>query len=145
VVPGVSALQAAAARAGAPLGHDFCVLSLSDRLTPLAVIERRLQAAIDGDLAIALFNPAAKTRREPLLRALARLRTARGDDCPVVVARELGRPDETVTVTTLGALDAEAIDMLTLLIVGSSATRIVRHGGRDYVLTPRGYRVSAER
>ena len=73
------------------------------------------------------------------------MRAARGDDCPVVVARELGRPEETVTVTTLGALDADAIDMLTLLIVGSSATRIVRHGGRDYVLTPRGYRVSAER
>ncbi|MGD9539036.1 MAG: precorrin-3B C(17)-methyltransferase [Alphaproteobacteria bacterium] len=141
VVPGVSALLAAAARAGAPLGHDFCVLSLSDRLTPLAVIERRLQAAIDGDFVIALFNPAGKTRREPLMRALVRLRAARPGDCPVVVARELGRPDEHVTVTGLAALDADAVDMTTLLIVGSSASRLVKHGGNDYVLTPRGYEI----
>ncbi len=145
VLPGVSALQAAAARAGAPLGHDFCVLSLSDRLTPLAVIEQRLAAAIEGDFVIALFNPAGQTRREPLSRALRQLRTARPPACPIVVARELGRPDERVIVTTLGALDEASIDMLSLLIIGNSTSRIVRHGGVDYVLTPRGYRVTPAR
>lgn len=145
VLPGVSALQAAAARAGAPLGHDFCVLSLSDRLTPLAVIEQRLGAAVAGDFVIALFNPAGKTRREPLRRALERLRAARPANCPVVLARELGRPDERVTVTTLGALEDASIDMLSLLIVGNSTSRIVHHGGVDYVLTPRGYRVTPAR
>ena len=141
VLPGVSAMQAAAARAGAPLGHDFCVISLSDRLTPLAIIEQRLAAAIDGDFVIALFNPAGKTRREPLSRALQQLRTARAPTCPVVLARELGRPDERVVVTTLSALDEVSIDMLSLLIVGNSTSRLVRHGGIDYILTPRGYRV----
>lgn len=145
VLPGVSALQAAAARAGAPLGHDFCVLSLSDRLTPLEVIEQRLDAAMAGDFVIALFNPASKTRREPLTRALTRLRAARGPTRPVVVARELGRHDECITVTTLGGLDDSSIDMLSLLIIGNSTSRIVRHGGIDYVLTPRGYRVTPTR
>ncbi len=144
VLPGVSAMQAAAARAGAPLGHDFCVLSLSDRLTPLAIIEQRLAAAIQGDFVVALFNPAGKTRREPLTRALQQLRAARPASCPIVLARELGRPDERVTVTTLGALDEASIDMLSLLIVGNSTSRTVRHGGIDYVLTPRGYQVATK-
>lgn len=142
VAPGVSAMLAAAARAGAPFGHDFCAISLSDRLTPLAVIEQRLEAALAGDFVIALFNPAATTRREPLERAMAVLRHARAAATPVVLARAVGRDDETVEVTTLGALDPARIDMLSLVIIGNSESRIVEHAGGRFVLTPRGYRAA---
>jgi cobalt-precorrin 5A hydrolase/precorrin-3B C17-methyltransferase len=135
VVPGVSALQAAAARAGAPLGHDFCAVSLSDLLTPLATIEARLEAAAAADFVIALFNPASQRRREPLARALAILRRHRAPTTPVVVARDLGRDGESVRVVDLAALDPNSIDMMTLLIIGSSATRLAG----TYVFTPRGY------
>ncbi len=135
VLPGVSAMQAAAARAGAPLGHDFCAISLSDLLTPLAVIERRLQAAIDGDFVIALYNPASLKRRAPLERAVDMLREGRPPATPVVIARNLGRADESVRVVALEALDPAEIDMLTLLIIGSSATQ----RGPAGVFTPRGY------
>ena len=127
-------MQAAAARVGAPLGHDFCVISLSDQLKPWAVIERRLEAAGAADLVLALYNPASKTRREQLERALAVLRAHRDGDTPVVVARAVGSPDESVTVTTLGGVDPAAVDMRTLLIVGSSTTRVTAGGA---VYTPR--------
>ena len=97
-------MQAAAARVGAPLGHDFCVLSLSDQLKPWAVVERRLEAAGAADLVLALYNPASRTRREQLSRALDVLRRHRADATPVVVARAVGAEDESVTVTTLGEL-----------------------------------------
>jgi precorrin-2 C20-methyltransferase/precorrin-3B C17-methyltransferase len=140
VVPGVSAMQAAAARVGAPLGHDFCVLSLSDQLKPWDVLERRLDAAGAADLVLALYNPASRTRREQLARALAVLRRHRANTTPVVVARAVGAQDESVTVTTLGALDVEVVDMRTLLIVGSSTTRTMQHDGRPpRVYTPRRY------
>lgn len=135
VCPGVSAMQAAAARAGAPLGHDFCAISLSDLLTPRAVIERRVRAAAEGDFVIALYNPMSGRRRALLPWTRARLLEHRPADTPVIVARELGRPDETVTLTTLADLDPETVDMLTLVLVGSSETR--RFGDRVY--TPRGY------
>jgi cobalt-precorrin 5A hydrolase/precorrin-3B C17-methyltransferase len=144
VLPGVSAMHAAAARIGAPLGHDFCAISLSDRLTPLAVIEQRLAAAIEGDFVIALFNPVATKRRAPFERALKQLRAGRKPDCPVIVARAVGRADERVTVTTLETLETNSIDMLSLVIVGNSASRRVRHNGVDHVLTPRGYRLEAK-
>jgi precorrin-2 C20-methyltransferase/precorrin-3B C17-methyltransferase len=140
VVPGVSAMQAAAARVGAPLGHDFCVLSLSDQLKPWSVLERRLEAAGAADLVLALYNPASRRRREQLERAVAVLRRHRADATPVVVARAVGSADETVTVTTLGGMDLETIDMRTLVIVGSSTTRLVAHGDRaPRVYTPRSY------
>lgn len=143
VVPGVSAMQAVAARVGAPLGHDFCVLSLSDQLKPWEVLERRLDAAGAADFVLAIYNPASRTRREQLARAVAVLRRHRADATPVVVARAVGGADEAVTVTTLGALDLDAVDMRTLLIVGSSTTRTVaRNGsprGRPRVYTPRRY------
>lgn len=140
VVPGVSAMQAAAARVGAPLGHDFCVLSLSDQLKPWDVIERRLDAAGAADLVLALYNPASRARREQLARAVAVLRRHRAEATPVVVARAVGSADEAVTVTTLGGLDLDAVDMRTLLIVGSSTTRTVEHGaGPPHVYTPRRY------
>jgi precorrin-2 C20-methyltransferase/precorrin-3B C17-methyltransferase len=140
VVPGLSAMQAAAARVGAPLGHDFCVISLSDNLKPWPIIERRLEAACAGDLALALYNPASRTRRAQLHRALEVLRTRRAGTTPVVVARAVGRAAETVDVTTLAALDAEVVDMQTLLIVGSSTTRVTTGAdGRPCVYTPRSH------
>jgi precorrin-2 C20-methyltransferase/precorrin-3B C17-methyltransferase len=138
VVPGLSAMQAAAARAGAPLGHDFCVLSLSDQLKPWDVVERRLDAAGAADLVLALYNPASRTRREQLVRALDVVRRHRAARTPVVVARAVGSNAEQVTITTLGDVDVESVDMRTLLIVGSSTTRTV---GADppRVYTPRRY------
>lgn len=145
VLPGVSALQAAAARAGAPLGHDFCAVSLSDLLTPLELIARRLEAAAEADFVIALYNPASATRRRPLELALACLARHRAPETPVVVARNLGRPDERVDVLTLAEVEPAAIDMLTLLLIGNSQSRIVESaGGRKRMYTPRGYGVAAE-
>ncbi|HEX5191449.1 MAG TPA: precorrin-2 C(20)-methyltransferase [Solirubrobacteraceae bacterium] len=138
VVPGLSAMQAAAARVGAPLGHDFCALSLSDILKPWTIVERRLRAAGDADLVLALYNPASRTRREQLARALAVIREYRAPGTPAVVARAVGDAAESVTVTTLAELDPETVDMRTLVIVGSSTTRIVG-GAQPHVYTPRSY------
>ena len=146
IIPGVSALQAAAARAGAPIGHDFCAVSLSDLLTPRAVIETRLAAAAAADFVIALYNPVSRARRETFERALAILREHRAADTPVVVARNLGRTGERVSVVALGGIDAESvnrgdIDMMTVLLVGSSRTRTFALGGSTRAYTPRGYEV----
>ena len=143
VAPGVSALQAAAARAGAPLGHDFCAISLSDLLTPRAAIERRLRAAADGDFVIAFYNPVSRKRRDLLRRAAEILLARRGPETPVVLARNLGRRDEDVAVIRLRELTVERVDMLTLVLVGSSDSRVMTHDGRDRVYTPRGYAVKA--
>jgi precorrin-2 C20-methyltransferase/precorrin-3B C17-methyltransferase len=141
VVPGLSAMQAAAARVGAPLGHDFCVISLSDRLKPWDVVERRLEAAGAADLVLALYNPASRTRREQLTRAVAVIERHREGGTPVVVARAVGSEQESVLVTTLGELALDAVDMRTLLIVGSSTTRVIPGEGRSpsRVYTPRHY------
>jgi cobalt-precorrin 5A hydrolase/precorrin-3B C17-methyltransferase len=139
-LPGVSAMQVAAARIGAPLGHDFCAISLSDLLTPWPVIERRLQAAAAGDFVIAFYNPVSQRRRSQLQAAKEILLRHRPAATPVVVARNLGRPGERVAVVALEALDIDAIDMLSLVIVGSSETRMVsRPDGGVWVYTPRGY------
>lgn len=140
VVPGLSAMQAAAARVGAPLGHDFCVVSLSDQLKPWGIIERRLDAAGAADLVLALYNPASRTRRAQLERARAVLLRHRSDETPVVVARDVGGPDESITVTTLAGFDAESVDMRTLLVIGSSTTRVIEgEAGSRQVYTPRRY------
>ena len=146
VVPGVSAMQAAAARVGAPLGHDFCAISLSDQLKPWAIVERRLDAAGAADLVLALYNPASRTRREQLARAVAVLGRHREDNTPVVLARAVGAEGESITVTTLGSLadpetgELDTVDMRTLLIVGSSTTRTIQsNGGPARVYTPRRY------
>jgi cobalt-precorrin 5A hydrolase / precorrin-3B C17-methyltransferase len=138
IVPGVSALQAAAARLGAPLGHDFCAISLSDLLTPWPVIERRLAAAAAGDFIVALYNPRSEKRQTQLPAACAILRAARAPETPVALARNLGRHGERVSVTTLGALDPDDVDMLTLVLIGSSTTRLVP-GDPLRLYTPRGY------
>ena len=144
VEPGVSALQAAAARAGAPIGHDFCAISLSDLLTPWPAIARRLRAAAEADFVVALYNPASGRRRKRLTEARAILAAHRPLDCPVVVARNLGRDGERVTATTLTELDTEAVDMLTVIVVGNSQTRRLEQGGRAWLYTPRGYAPSGE-
>ena len=140
VVPGISALQAAAARIGAPLGHDFCANSLSDLLTPWPAIERRLKAAAEGDFVVALYNPVSRRRDWQLRAAVEALGRCRRGDTPVVVARNLGRDGESVSVIRLDQVAAAEIDMLTVLLVGSRATRLVSRGdGGAWVYTPRGY------
>lgn len=148
VIPGMSAMQAAAARVGAPLGHDFCVISLSEQLKPWEVIERRLAAGADADMVLALYNPASRTRRSGLERALVVLRARRAPETPVVVARAVGSDEEQVSVVTLGSLDPALVDMQTLLIVGSSQTRVLHspaaeggtgNGRPARVYTPRSY------
>jgi precorrin-2 C20-methyltransferase / precorrin-3B C17-methyltransferase len=136
VLPGVTAAQAVAARAGAPLGGDYAVVSLSDRLKPWSVIERRLRAVVEADLVLAIYNPASRTRRDPIVRAREVLLERRPPDTPVVVGRLIGRDEEDLSVTTLEALDPGDIDMNCLPIIGSSQTRPGRSGT---VWTSRSY------
>lgn len=136
---GVSALLAGAAQAGAPLGHDFCAISLSDLLTARADIERRLAAAAQGDFVIALYNPASQQRRELLARAREILLGHRGPETPVVLARNLAREGEAIDIETLGGDWVDRVDMLTLVLIGSSETRLVELGDDIRVYTPRGY------
>ena len=134
VAPGISALQAAAARIGAPLGHDFCTVSLSDLMTPWPAIEKRLTAAAEGDFVVALYNPVSKRRTRQFARAAEILRGSR----PRL------RAGEGVTVITLDELSPERVDMLTVVLVGSSETRTVGRGdGGAWVYTPRGYAAKA--
>jgi len=139
VAPGISALQAAAARAGAPLGHDFCAISLSDLLTPWEVIEKRLHAAAQGDFVVALYNPRSRRRKNQLAEAIAILRGERPDATPVIIASSLGRPDERITTTTIAQFEPEQVDMLSIVIVGSSATRRIGTAKPTRIYTPRGY------
>ena len=139
VAPGLSAMFAAASRAGAPLGHDFCTVSLSDLLTPWPDIERRLQAAAAGDFVVALYNPVSQRRRSQLPAARDILLQGRPADTPVILARNLGRDGETIRVIRLADLDPDQVDMLTLVLIGSSQTRLIKGSGRPWVYTPRGY------
>jgi precorrin-2 C20-methyltransferase/precorrin-3B C17-methyltransferase len=134
VVPGVSAIQAVAARAGAPIGADFAVLSLSDRLKPWPVIERRLRAIAEADLVLGIYNPASRSRRDQVVAAQKVLLEHRSPDTVVVVGRDVGRAEELLEVTTLAGLDPDMIDMKCLLLVGASSTRVTACGA---VWTPR--------
>jgi len=138
VSPGISAMQAAAARAGAPLGHDFCAISLSDLMTPWPVIRARLEGAAVGDFVVALYNPRSTRRQEVLSEATKILLAHRPPDTPVLIARNLGRADESVHIATLSHLSAASVDMLTIVIVGSSTTRMLP-GDPPRLYTPRGY------
>ena len=143
VMPGISAMQAAAARIGAPLGHDFCAISLSDKLKPWDVVAHRLRCAAEADFVISLYNPASKARPDRIYEALSLLRGIRAGTTPVIFARAVGRPDEAIVLTTLAAADASVVDMSTLVMIGSSETRLVeRTGRRPFVYTPRTYGVS---
>lgn len=140
VAPGISAMQAAAAAIGAPLGHDFCVISLSDILKPWEVIEQRIAAAAAADLVMAFYNPISKQRIWQLGRAIEILLQSRDAKTPVILGRNLGRPGQSVRVCTLGEFQPQDADMRTLVIVGSSQTRIIpRKYGDVWVYTPRRY------
>ncbi len=139
VYPGVSAVQAAAARVGAPLNHDFCTISLSDLLTPWEVIERRVHAAAWGDFVIALYNPRSRKRHWHLSRALEIIRQYRGEDTPVAFVRNATRGDESVHLTTLAGADPTQADMFTLVLIGNRETFTL--AGR--MVTPRGYTLPA--
>jgi precorrin-3B C17-methyltransferase len=136
VEPGVTAMLAAAAEAGAPLGGDFCAISLSDNLKSWSTIERRLIAAAEADFVIALYNPASKARPHQLGQAFELLRRLKAAETPVLMIRAAGTTEARVLASTLGAADASQADMRTLVIVGSSTTRQV---GR-WIYTPRGER-----
>ncbi|NTY37334.1 precorrin-3B C(17)-methyltransferase [Burkholderia diffusa] len=141
VEPGISASLATAAQAGAPLGHDFCAISLSDNLKPWDVIETRLRHAAQADLVMAFYNPISRARPWQLDRALDVVRAHRAADTVVVLGRDIGRPGATLATTTLGALRSDQVDMRTMVIVGSSTTRrFAIDGGREWVYTPRWYR-----
>ncbi len=137
--PGVSALQGAAARAGAPLGHDFCAISLSDLLTPREDILKRLKAAAEGDFVIAFYNPVSKRRRTLLAEARDILLSHRPADCPVMLASSLGRPEELIRYRRLDELQVDEVDMLTVVLVGSSHSRLAQLGEGPRMFTPRGY------
>ncbi|MCE2516951.1 MAG: precorrin-3B C(17)-methyltransferase [Alphaproteobacteria bacterium] len=142
--PGVSALQGAAARSGAILGHDFCTISLSDLLTPWEAIEKRIEAAGQGDFVIAFYNPVSKRRRVGLAKARDILLNYRPAETPVVLASSLGRPEEEIKHRDLGSLDVDEVDMLTVVMIGASTSARIRHGGSGHsggqvVFTPRGY------
>lgn len=139
VAPGISALQAAAARVGAPLGHDFCAISLSDLLTPRAAILKRLKAAAEGDFVVAFYNPVSQRRRVLLAEAREILLAHRPAGTPVVLARSLGRPDESIRHRTLAGLEVDEVDMMTVVLVGASGTRSYAAGEGLRVYTPRGY------
>ena len=140
ILPGVSASLATAAQAGAPLGHDFCVMSLSDNLKPWSIIEKRLDLASQADLALAFYNPISRSRPWQLGVALEIVARHRTPQTPVVLGRDIGRPGQTLRVTTLGELTPEQVDMRTMVIVGSSTTcTFPRADGREWVYTPRWY------
>jgi precorrin-2 C20-methyltransferase/precorrin-3B C17-methyltransferase len=140
VLPGMTAAHAAAARAGAPLGHDYATISLSDRLKPWDVIARRVRAAAEADLVLAIYNPASKERRWQVEALQELLLEIRKPDTPVVVARDVGGPTEVLRIVDLAELDPDTVDMRTLLIVGSSQTqRVERSSGDVVVWTPRRY------
>jgi precorrin-2 C20-methyltransferase/precorrin-3B C17-methyltransferase len=142
VLPGVTAANAAAARAGAPLGHDYAVISLSDRLKPWEVIAGRLAAAASADLALALYNPGSASRTWQVGKARELLLEHRAPDTPVVLARDVGGPEESVRTVRLADLEPGEVDMRTLLLIGSSQTRAVRRGdggAGETVWTPRWY------
>jgi precorrin-3B C17-methyltransferase len=141
VEPGITAMLAAAARVGAPLGHDFCAISLSDNLKPWAMIEKRLRLAAEADFVIALYNPASNARPEQIGKAFDVLSTCRPRDTIVVFARAVGRSDESIDVATLDEAPKIACDMRTLVLIGSQSTRKIQAAdGRAWIYTPRSAR-----
>jgi len=137
VLPGVSAMLAASARAGAPLGHDFCCINLSDNLKPWALVEKRLRLAAEADFAMAFYNPRSNARPQGFARALQVLRDACGPQRLIIFARAVSTPEESIRVCTLGEAEPDMADMRTLVIVGSSQTRRIERDGEPLVYTPR--------
>lgn len=139
VVPGISAMQAGAAAVGAMLGHDFCTISLSDLLTPWQTIEKRLHACGQGDFVVSFYNPRSKKRDWQINTARDVLLQYRPASTPVLLGRQLTRDDESITITTLGELHSDDVDMFTLVSVGNSESRHIINGQKEWVYTPRGY------
>ncbi len=140
VIPGISAFQAAAAKAGAMIGHDFCCISLSDLLTPWEAIEKRVRAAAESDFVISFYNPRSLKRRDQLERAFTILKNHRPPDTPVIIASNLGRAEENLRIVTFADFNPDDVDMLTLVMVGSSQSKsFARSDGKTYAYTPRGY------
>lgn len=135
VIPGISAFQKAASLLGAPIGHDFCVISLSDLMTPWAVIEKRIKAAVDADFVTAVYNPKSTGRYWELYRLKELFMDGRGPETPVGYVRQAGRDEETVKVTTLRDFDPEDVDMFTVVIIGNSQS----YQRQEHIITPRGY------
>lgn len=137
VLPGITAMLAAAARVGAPLGHDFCAINLSDNLKPRALIETRLRLAVEADFAIALYNPRSKARPEGFARALDLLRETCAPGRVMIFARAVSTPEEELRVVQLSEAAPEMADMRTVVLIGSSTTRIIARDGAPLVYTPR--------
>ncbi|OAN60016.1 precorrin-3B C(17)-methyltransferase [Sphingomonas sp. TDK1] len=137
VLPGITAMLAASARAGAPLGHDFCAINLSDNLKPWALIEKRLRLAAEADFAMAFYNPRSKARPEGFARALEVLRESCGEDRLILFARAVSMPEEELRIVRLGDATPAMADMRTMVIVGSSRSRLVAREGRPIFYTPR--------
>ncbi|WP_262027044.1 precorrin-3B C(17)-methyltransferase [Microvirga sp. Mcv34] len=143
VEPGITAMLAAAARVGAPLGGDFCAMSLSDNLKPWEVVASRLRAAVSADFVVALYNPISSARPWQLGAAFEIVSETRGPDTPIVLARAVGRPDERTRIVRLAEVEAAMADMSTLVIIGASTTRLIERpdSATPYVYTPRFYGV----
>ncbi|MFT5721954.1 MAG: precorrin-3B C17-methyltransferase [Motiliproteus sp.] len=139
VIPGISAMQAGASRVGALLGHDFCTISLSDLLTPWETIDKRIHSAGSGDFVVSFYNPVSRKRDWQLNHARDILLQYRPASTPVLLGRQLTRPNESVILTTLGQLDARDVDMFTLVSVGNCESRHIVNGSREWLYTPRGY------
>ncbi len=139
IQPGITAAQAVASRVGAPLGHDFCVISLSDVLKPWGIIEQRLDAVASADLVIAIYNPRSRHRPHQFAQAMAIIARHRTLATPVVVGRHVGRDAEAITVTDLASLDPDSIDMSTIVVIGSTTTRVLDRPAGSQVYTPRTY------
>jgi len=137
VLPGITAMLAAAARVGAPLGHDFCTINLSDNLKPWALIEKRLRLAAEADFAMAFYNPRSKSRPEGFARVLDILNDACGDARPIIFARAVSTAEEAIRIVPLPDARPEMADMRTMVLVGTSATRTITRDGAPYVYTPR--------
>jgi len=140
VIPGISAMQAGAAKAGALLGHDFCTISLSDLLTPWETIEKRIHSAGAGDFVVSFYNPVSKKRDWQLNSARDILLEYRPAETPVLIGRQLSREDENITFTTLAELDAKQVDMFTMVTVGNSESKQIAYQDKQWIYTPRGYR-----
>lgn len=137
VLPGITAMLAAAARAGAPLGHDFCAINLSDNLKPWPLVERRLRLAAQADFAMAFYNPRSSARPDGFARTLDILREECGPNRLILFARAVTTPDERLRIVTLDQASPDMADMRTLVIVGSSQTRLVERPGQPILYTPR--------
>lgn len=139
ILPGITAMLAAAALVGAPLGHDFCVINLSDNLKPWSIIEKRLLGAVEADFAMAFYNPRSKSRPEGFEKTLKLLQSQCEPDRPVIFARAVTAKEETAQIVPMCKANAEMADMRTLVIVGSSQTRIIKQNKREWIYTPRSY------